>query len=186
MLQISRVLALALTLTALTGCGPRWVVLSQATPNVLHAQREFAVMPMDFTGLRVGEKEEGAYLAAKDEGQRAAWAGDKAEVNAKFVDALVKEAAEHDIRVVLAQGTGSAPFLLRPHVAMLEPGYYAGIAAAPGVAKIELQVLGSDGRPVDVIVVEGASGGFSVTMRLAGAGSVGGTLVARYLAERVR
>lgn len=174
----------AVAAAALAGCAPRWTIISQASPNGLTGARRFAVMPIDFSGLRVGEKDEAGYLSEKDARQRASWARDKEIVNARFLDGLREEAAKHGIDMALATGPGAAPFILRPHVPWMEPGFYTGFVNKPGQAKIEVQILGPQGAPVDVILVEPAGGGFSITDRLSNAGAVGGLFTAKYLAER--
>ncbi len=94
-----RFLGLAvLACAAVAGCGPHWIVLSQASPNVLLGARQFAVMPIDFSGLHVGEKDEAGYLAEKDEGQRVAWARDKLAVNELRRRPCGREAAKRGIQ----------------------------------------------------------------------------------------
>ena len=178
-------LALApIALLSLAGCGPKWIVLGQANPNPFLGQRAFAVQPIEFANLRVGDKEEGAYLGEKDAEFRGNWAQDKVAVNAKFLEGLTEAAAEEGIKVVPATGPNAAPFLIHVRVGWDEPGFYVGVASGPGQVKYEVQITTPDGRPIDAIQVQPAAGGFSTTQRLSACGTIGGKIVAKYLAER--
>lgn len=173
-----------LALLALGGCAEPWIVLAQAVPSPLFGQRRFAVQLVDFSGLFVGDKPEPAYLAAKDEGQRQAWANDKEAVNARFTEALIEIATEHGIQVVRATGPNDAPFFIRSRVIRLEPGFYAVVASGAGGVKMEVTITAPDGRLVDRIIVDQAGGGFSVTQRLTAAAGACGRAVALYLGTR--
>jgi hypothetical protein len=178
-------LALApIALLSLAGCGPKWVVLGQANPNPFIGQRAFAVQPIDFANLRVGDKEEAAWLAEKDAEQRGSWSQDKGSINAKFFDSLKTEAAEAGIQIVPATGPSSAPYLIHVRVGWVEPGFYVGVASGPGQVKYEVQITTPDGRPIDAIQVQPAAGGFSTSQRMSTCGDLGGKIVAKYLAER--
>lgn len=87
----------SIALLALAGCGPSWVILGQANPNPLLGQRRFAVQPIDFSGLQVGDRDERGWLAEKDEAFRRDWQSDKAAVNARFLAGIVEGAAERGI-----------------------------------------------------------------------------------------
>ena len=142
------------------------------------------MQPIDFAGLRVGDKEEGAYLAEKDAEFRGNWGQDKGAVNAKFLESLTEAAAEEGIKVVPATGPNAAPYLIHVRVGWIEPGFYVGVASGPGQVKYEVQITTPDGRPIDAIMVHPAAGGFSTTQRLSACGQMGGKIVAKYLAER--
>ncbi len=185
------VVFVALALTALlTGCGPRWQVIAQAAPNPFRGQSRFAVLPIDYTNLTIGQKSEAQYLAEKEPEQRASFLEDKVGINQEFARALIEEAQSAGIVVVPATGPGSAPFEIRPHISFIEPGFYAVVAAAPSEVQMSVQITLPNGQILDEIALTSrTSGGLDVTAssggRLRRDGNRLGNWVAKYLIERV-
>ena len=181
---------LALFALVLTGCGPKWIVVTQAAPNPFVNQSRFSVLPIDFTGLEIGAKPESVYLSEKSQEQRESFNGDKAGVNEEFTGAIIKQARELGLDVVLATGPNDAPFQIRPSVAWLEPGFFAGIMSAPSVVRMKLQIVLPDGRVLDEIRLQHATPGSFINAasgsRLREDGKVLGVLTAKYLNSRVR
>lgn len=185
-------LVLATALAAaplLAGCGPKWVVLTQAAPNPLLNQNKFAVLPVDYTGLTVGQKTEADYLAEKDADTRANWDGDKAGIDAEFVKVLTERASGAGITVVKAAGPADAPFQIRPKVEFIEPGFYAVVASRPSEVRMKVQITAPDGKIIDEITIRH---GTQATMtnpavgnRLRDDGEGLGAIMADYLKVRV-
>jgi hypothetical protein len=182
-------LTVALFALALIGCGPKWVVVMQAVPDPFINQSRFSVLPVDFTGLEIGAKPEAIYLAEKTAEQRESFLNDKAGVNEEFTGGLMKEARELGLDVVLATGPNDAPFQIRPSIAWLEPGFFAGIVGAPSEVKMRLQIVLPDGRVLDEILMKHATPGNITTAasgtRLRSDGKGLGALTATYLSSRV-
>jgi hypothetical protein len=184
--------------TALAGCAPPWHVVAFASPNPFWGQRKFAVTPIDYAGLMIGRKPEPVYLSEKDPKQQASFMEDKAALNEKFLERLVGTAREHGIEVVPATGPGAAPFILKPSVDFIEPGFYAGVAGAPSEVHMVLRIVGPDNRVLDEISLahgtdprSGVSiGGFAIPKdpssggRLRTDGAHLGDLVGKYLSSR--
>ncbi|WP_437677526.1 hypothetical protein [Sorangium sp. So ce131] len=143
--------AALLGFAALAGCGPRWRVVTQANPAPFVGQRHFAVMPVDYTGLRVGGKPESMYLDDKDEKGQSSFFGDKAAIDEEFAKALIEGAKEEGIEVERTPGPMSAPFLLRPYIAYLEPGHYAVVSSSPSELVLTLRITAPDGRVLDEV-----------------------------------
>ncbi len=190
--RVRRALAATIAVGALglvAGCGPSWQILRQANPDPFLGQTRFSVLPVNFTGLRVGEKTEADYLAEKDAEARNNWAGDKLGLNEEFTSNLISKAHEHGLSVVPATGPSDAPFVIRPSVAWLEPGYYIGISAGSSKVKMTVQITAADGAVLDEIIVEHGTGGSiqnaAVGTRLREDGENIGHIVADYLASRV-
>jgi hypothetical protein len=183
------VLACMALLALLSGCGPRWSVVRQAAPAPFTAQQPFAVLPIDFTGLQVGEKTEMGYLADKDAEAQGSWAGDKLGINEEFASKLMSAAKDHGIMVVPATGPATAPFVIRPVVAWVEPGYYVGVSGGSSMVRMTLQITAPDGRVLDEILVSHGTPGSlynaSISARLRKDGAEIGESVADYLAQRV-
>ena len=175
--------------TALVGCGPPWQIMHAAEPNPFVNQRTFAVLPIDYVGLEVGEKSEPDYLAEKDADTRQKWTGDKLGMNEEFAKHLMEEANEKGIRVTLATGPGSAPFIIRPAVRWLEPGFYVGVASGSSEVKMTVQITTPDGKILDEIQIKHGTGASLVNSavghRLRSDGAGLGDITAEYLEKRV-
>jgi hypothetical protein len=173
----------------LMGCGPHWRVMSQASPDPFMNQKRFAVLPIDYAGLRIGDKGEVEYLAGKDDDSRKSFVGDKVGVNEEFAKALIGKAGELGLQVVPATGPTDAPFLIRPSIAWLEPGFYVGVASAPSRIRMTVRITTPDGRILDEIELEHATGAGITTpasgTRLRHDGEGLGTVTAEYLQSRV-
>jgi hypothetical protein len=183
----------------LGGCAPPWHVIAFASPNPFAGQRRFAVLPIEYTGLMIGRKPEPVYLAEKDPKQQASFQEDKAALNEKFLERLVGRAREGGIEVVPATGPGSAPFIIRPHVDFIEPGFYVGVAGGASEVHMHVGILGAGGPPLDQIeLIHGTDprsgfsiGGIAISKdvssggRLRSDGAALGELVGRYLVARV-
>jgi hypothetical protein len=188
----SFVIAFALVAgAALTGCGgPDLQVHVQAAPNPFAAQRSFTVLPVDYTGLRVGAKSEEQYLAEKDAKQQQSFREDKAALNERFAGELIGAAKSRGVDVALATGPASAPFVIRPSVRSIEPGFYVGIASAPSHVEMTVQITSPDGKILDEVqVVHGTGASIGETMssggRLRSDGEAMGKIVAEYVGTRV-
>ncbi len=184
---------MAVTCALLTGCGAPVTVLRQATPNPFVGQSQFALEKMDMKGLQVGELSEDRYLAEKDESQRASFAGDKEAMQQRFDAGLTEAARDAGLTVGAA---GQAPFVVRPRLTFVEPGYYAVLASGASQATIVVQITRADGTVLDEIEVthqtdskSGSSiGGISLNPssggRLREDAEAIGQAVGEYLAER--
>ncbi|MBK8251602.1 MAG: hypothetical protein IPK82_02910 [Polyangiaceae bacterium] len=184
------VLAAALGITPLmAGCGPKWIVLTQAAPNPLLNQNKFAMMPTDYTGLIVGEKSEADYLASKDEESRASWAGDKGGIDTEFNKRLTEGAAEAGITIVKATGPGDAPFMIRPKVEFIEGGIFTYVYNKPSEVRMKVQITTPDGKVIDEIAIKhGTPAGITnpaIGNRLRDDGEALGKITAQYLKMRV-
>lgn len=184
------VLAAALVAApVLAGCGPRWVVLTQATPNPLLNQNKFGLMPIDYTGLIVGEKSEAEYLASKDEESRASWAGDKGGIDTEFGKVLMEKATGAGINVVKATGPGDAPFMIRPKVEFIEGGIYTYVYNKASQVRMKVQITTPDGKVIDEIAIKHGTPASitnpAIGNRLRDDGEGLGAITAQYLQVRV-
>lgn len=173
----------------LSGCGPRWIVLTQAAPNPLINQNKFAVLPVDYTGLTVGQKTEADYLSEKDEDTRSKWDGDKEGLNTEFLKVFTERAASNGINIVKATGPADAPFVIRPKVEFIEPGYYALVSKRPSEVRMKVQITAADGKIIDEITLRHGTDGSitnpAVGNRLRDDGEGLGAIMADYLKTRV-
>jgi len=137
--------------STLIGCGPPWHVVRQTTPDPFIGQKQFAVAPVEYPGLRIGRKDEGEYLSGKDAKQQASFADDKAGLNEKFAAALMAKAREAGLEVAPATGPASAPFVIHAAVPFIEPGFYGGVVSQPSRVEMVVTITSPDGKVLDEI-----------------------------------
>ncbi|MEI9949958.1 MAG: hypothetical protein WDO74_13500 [Pseudomonadota bacterium] len=174
----------------LTGCGggPLWRVVSQANPNPLLGQKQFAVAPLDFSAVTVGAKTEADYLASKtDEKDKAAWAEAKVALQEEFNKGIRVAGNQAGLQLIL--GESGAPFIIKAKVDFIEPGYYAYVSSKASQVKMTVKIVSADGKEIDELLVEhytsGSMGDASVASRLRSDGEALGTNTAQYLSQRV-
>jgi hypothetical protein len=181
----------------LIGCGHPWQTVVQARPNPFFNQRRFAVLPVSYEGLSVGETREIDYLSEKDGDKWKSWQADKAAINDIYTERLIARAAGSGIQVVRATGPQDAPFVLRPHITFIEPGYYTAIINKASEIRMTLKITDPNGLVLDEIIIHrvAASSGnlisaaISDTMtsggRLKNAGKAAGEVSGEYLQYRI-
>ncbi|UQA62404.1 hypothetical protein [Polyangium aurulentum] len=167
-------------------CGPSWTVVAQKTPNPFVNQRVFAVEPMHFEGLVVGEKSEAEYLAGKDAEQQSSWTEDKRALAMMFAEHLTQSLPQVQF---VAAAPVAGPYIVRPVITFIEPGFYAGIVAQAAEVRLTLELLSPQGAVLDRVLMTStvaatltnpSSGG-----RLRAAGEGLGAQVAAYMRTRV-
>ena len=175
---------LLVILSCLPGCGPRWSVIAQASPDPLVGARTFYVEPIHFDPPIIGEKTEGEYLAGKSPDQRDGWLTDKTETSKRYASALMSESTGLLFPVQPAPGV----FIVRPIVGFVEPGFYAYVAR-PTEVRMRVQILSSDGALIDEIAIRSLIGASLMNpasgTRLRQAGEDLGRVTAEYLKKRV-
>ena len=177
--------------TTLVGCAPPWKVLVEEPRNPFQGQRVFAVMPLVFEGLEIGDKREIDWLAERDRDQRISFAEDKDAMVARFATGLMAGAHARGILVVPATGPGAAPFLIRASVRFIEPGFFVGVASKNSRTEMDVRFMAPDGRILDEILAHHETRGSfgpeaSIGGRLRRDAEALGEIVARYLYSRVR
>lgn len=188
---------LILLIPMLIGCGHPWKAVIQARPNPFVGRTQYAVLPVSYDNLMVGETPERIYLAEKDNEKRASWEADKASINELYTNALVAAAADAGLSVVRATGPTSAPFLIRAQILMMEPGFYAAIVNKDSEIRMVVQITDPRGAVYDEIqihrvvtnagqgVVDAAiSGTLTSGGRLKQAGEDAGHVTGKYLQFR--
>jgi hypothetical protein len=172
--------------TVLAGCGggPQWIVHSQATPDPFLNQKSFAVLPIDYTGYMVGGKTEADYLSEKKPDQQDSYQADKAAINDVFTGVLQAKSSAAGIQIVPGTGPQSAPFQIRPTITWLEPGYYAGVSAAPAELKMVLRVTSPDGKVLDEVELDQKGKGLATGLRLRTAAQKLGEAAGAYITSR--
>jgi hypothetical protein len=174
--------------STLIGCAAPWAVVVQAAPDPFLGQRRFAVLPIDYAGLMIGRKPEPVYLSEKEPKQQASFLEDKAGLNEKFIERLMTKGHEVGLEFVPATGPADAPFLIRPSIAFLEPGFFAAVVSAPSEVHMNVKITTPDGRLLDEInLVHRTAAGFitaasGTRLRMDGDGL--GAIVARYIHAR--
>jgi hypothetical protein len=116
-------------------------------------------------------------------------------LNEKFIEHLIARGHEVGLEFYPATGPADGPFVVRPHVRFIEPGFYAGVAGAPSEVQMEVRITTPDGAVLDEVALihdtspfSGARvGGFAIPAypasgnRLRKDGEELGKLVAKYV-----
>ncbi len=190
MKNMRRRLMMGLVLVTVVGCGSGivpWRVLSQANPNPVQGQKEFVVAPVDFSTLTVGSKSEAEYLSKKTPEDRAGWEHAKAAFQEEFGKAIRAGGTQAGLNITL--GGTPAPFVIRPKVDYIEPGYYAYVSSSASGVKVTMKITTADGKDVDEVLLEhhtsASMGSASVESRVRADGEGMGAQAAQYIAQRV-
>lgn len=177
-------LACLLSLFAVA-CGPSWVVVAKAMPNPFVNQRSFAVEPVHFEEVRIGDKSEEEYQASKDAEQQSSWYEDKRAFAGEFGRELAEELPE----VQFVSAPAQTPFVVRPVVTFVEPGFYAYVAARASEVRMTVEIWSAGNQRLDVVelraVVPATMTNPSSGGRLRTAGEMLGAQIAEYLRTRV-
>jgi hypothetical protein len=171
--------ASSLLALALIGCGPRWQIVAQATPNPMSASSKFFVEPLHFENLIVGGKNEDAYQATKSPEQQASWKSDKDGMAAEFANGYSEE---RDAVGVAASPAGA--FTVRPHITFIEPGFNIGIASHPAEVRINVQILNEQNAVVDEFTISSSTNAYATGTRVRIAAKDLGVVTARYMKAR--
>lgn len=176
---------LSLLSVALLGCGPSWEVVTVAIPNPFVGAKELALEPMHFEDMSVGEKRESTYLAEKDAEQRKSWEEDKKGFDEQFRASLSTSLPEAQFK----DPKEKLPFLVRPRVMLIEPGFYAVTASLSTEVRITVEILNDQNEVIEIInfrkSVPGTLNNPSVGGRLRTAAEALGEQVAQYLRTRM-
>lgn len=188
---------LALVAPLLIGCGHPWRTAVQARPNPLVGNRRFAVLPVSYAGLRVGDTAEADYLSEKDGEKWQSWQADKAAMNEMFTERLVQRASDSGIAVVRASGPMDARYFIRPRITWIEPGFFTAVVNKGSEIQMTVQITDPNGLLVDEIMIHRvvqSSGGIIATaisgtvtsgQRLKKAAEDAGVVTGEYLQFRV-
>lgn len=166
----------------LTGCAPRIHVISQTTPNPMHATSTFTLEPLTFDDLHVGRKTDAEYGASmKKDPQGIGWEGDKEAIATSF--ALSFSDFRKEYRMPEPHGT-SGDYVVKANCSFIEPGYFAAISNEPSRVRINVKIFEKDGRMVDEIDLEGRALTADKRVRLKAASVEAGMFLAEYLKKR--
>ncbi|WP_437965609.1 hypothetical protein WMF04_39155 [Sorangium sp. So ce260] len=183
------ILLLCLT-PLLAACGHPWKTSRQAVPNPFYGKGRFAVVPVAFLALEVGDVSEADWMADKDAEQRQSWQEDKSGINEQFTEALMAEAASEDAIVVKAMSAADAPFFIRANVTYYEPGIFTGVFNKDTHLKATVQITDPAGTVLDEVLFEAKSPATLMNPSSGGrardAASQLGKLTGMYILHRVR
>ncbi|HET7544451.1 MAG TPA: hypothetical protein VFK05_31485 [Polyangiaceae bacterium] len=189
-MNIQRGILLSCALVAAIGCGAGtvpWRVMSQANPNPVVGQKQFVVAPVDFSTLTVGAKSEAEYLSKKSPEDRQGWEHAKAAFQEEFDKAIRASGTQAGLNITL--GASGAPFVIKPKVDYIEPGYYAYVSSSASGVKVTMKIVTAEGKDVDEVLLEhhtsASMGSASVESRVRADGEGMGAQAAQYIAQRV-
>jgi hypothetical protein len=177
-------IAVAASSTLFAGCAQEWIIHSHASPDPFRNQKEFAVMPIAFADLRVGEKNqsEAGYLADKSPTEAQAFYADEAALNVEYLRSLTEAAREIGIHIAPAASQQTAAFLIQPSVTSIDPGQGA---KWPSAVRMLVRVGTMDGKVFDTVEIRNRSSAYSPEARLRNDGLELGKTTVEYLKTRV-
>jgi hypothetical protein len=174
--------ALLVLAIALAGCGPKWVVVKQASPNPMTSASKFKVETPAFDpNFHVGNKTEKEWMSEKKAETRDNWDGDKAAMLEKFTEGFMGEKEN----VMIAGAPGAGIFSVRAKYVQYDPGYYAVVSSAPTTLEADVDFLDAGGNVVDTIRISVRNGGFSSGEGARRCAQEIGRISAKYLKQRV-
>ena len=189
-----------LTLSAMTalvgmsvGCGPSWVYIKQANPNPLVGQKAFAIEPVSYEGMKIGNPgaiTEQEWIQKKKPEEQPKFLEDlknsKERFNARFIEFTTSRASKSGVSVTPAAGQGGT-WTLKPQVIEFEGGFNAFVMTSPAVVRLHIKVVDPQGQEVDVIELRGSAdaGSFgAMVTRLGMLGEQFGNRMGEYLNTR--
>lgn len=173
------------------GCGASYDVVQTTEPSTFSCSSTFVVLPIEYEDeLRVGRKSEAEYLADKRESSRSAWERDKDAIDRAFREQLIEEASQEGIRVRRKMGADEqGPFLIRPVVSQMEPGFFAGAVSHASGVQMTVQIENGAGHTLEQIELESETMASilkpATHQRLTNDGEQLGEAMAEYLRKRV-
>jgi hypothetical protein len=176
-------LSLATLAVAGAGCGPAWTVVRSA-PGKVTAQSRFAVLPVEYQDLKIGKKPEADWLAKKKPEQVRSWEADKLGIGSTYASKVTEGAYVRKLQVSAEPGARRGAVTIRPIVSFIEPGYYAGIAAAGAEIGARVQLADEGGVFEEIELKVGSGNAFSTGERVRMAAAELGRQTVLYLAGR--
>jgi hypothetical protein len=178
---LSTIAAVAASLV-LSGCAPQWIIHSHASPDPFKNQKDFAVLPIAFADVRIGDKSEASYLAEKPPAEAQAFYANQAALNAEYLKSLTEAARAIGIHIVPASRAQTAPFLIQPSVTTIDPGMGD---KWPSTVRMLVRVGTMDGKVYDTVEINSRSAAYAVEARLRNDGFELGRTTVDYLKSRV-
>ncbi|MFO0678865.1 MAG: hypothetical protein U0169_20220 [Polyangiaceae bacterium] len=179
--RISTLVALV-SLVFVVGCGPKVVIVKQASPNPMTATTKFVVAkPTYDAGFNVGGRSEQDWMAAKKDETQDKWAADKV----AFADTFVEGFMTQKDAVLLENAQGAGIFGVKTRYLRYEPGHYVGVSSAPAGLDAVIEFVDASGAVVDEIRIYAKADGFSAGERGRLCARQIGEATAKYLKKRI-
>ena len=175
----------------LAACAAPYQMLREARPNPLFGARTFALEPLHYESMVVGDHgmPGATWLAQKKPEQQASFVADEQAMNGAFDAAILQRAGRLQIILGPPPPDGSA-FLIRPIVVRYEPGFYAYVASQPTEVELRVQVMTAQGQLIDELAMQStvyaSMGNPSTGGRMREAGDNLGWRLSDYLRHRTQ
>jgi hypothetical protein len=196
-LRTAPVLTALAMLWALAGAGCHFALYPIDPNDPLAGQRLFAIEPVSYSNLMVGDKPEPMYLGEKKPEQQQSWQTDKAEAARQLTQHLLAGATAHGVQIVPqppadpanpAATAAAAPFIVRTDIQFIEPGNFNGFVNFATEVRMLVTIINPQGQPfgqtimtsrIPASIYNPSSGG-----RLREAGEHLGDRLAQYVVAR--
>jgi hypothetical protein len=137
---------------ASVGCADPWTVMHEARPAPYSKSANLVLEPVTFDDLKIGKLSEQAYLAKKDESTQQSFEGDKVGMVTQFNRGF--DAERGGLPVIPAGIPGSNPFVIKPHITFIEPGFYTGTLISESTeVRASVEIFDARGDLVDEIAL---------------------------------
>jgi hypothetical protein len=166
------------------GCAPvRYTVLQQAQPNPVTPARRFVLEPMQLQALTVDRVPEQAWRASRTPFQNAEFDADRRDVYERFQARMVAKASAAGMQLTNDPQDPGA-ITVRPVLRGVTFGLFTFYYDLPTRADLVLQLIDSQGRLVDEVVVDARAKGVTFTTRMEKVADKLADGVVRYLKKR--
>ena len=134
------------------GCADPWTLVHQVNPTPYGKSSNMTIEELSFDDVKVGEKTEDQYLATKSADTQQSFRGDKDAMVAQFRKGF--DAERGALPIIPAGLPGSNPFVIKPRVTFIEPGFFSGmIVSASTELRVTIDVVDANGNMDDEIVI---------------------------------
>jgi len=156
--------------------GPSMQVVRQAMPNPLVGVQNYFLAPVTWNGYTYNGQPEEAWLATRNERQRASWLNDKVAVTERFLQRFTVEARRGESVQPLTGPAPAGSFVIAINIGAYMRGKFAW----------QFAILDAGGQVVDQLIPPERGGGFGLAMELNSLIVLGTVDVLRYLRTRTR
>ncbi len=178
-----RSLLLPVVVAAFFSCGKAYQVVKPSEGNPVAGNKKFAVLPLDWSGVKVDEQTEDAFLAAADADMKKEWPADKDEAAKEFERGAMEAATGGPVELAAATDPAAAPFAVKTHILDVATG-----GVRPTIITCSTQLTDGTGKVVEEIsytsAIQANLMAPTIGVRLNRAAEQCGTVVAGYLKDK--
>ena len=180
----------AFLLIGVVGCGPKWQVVSQASPNPFHTGSKYFMVKPSFEGLHIGDKTRDEYAGGKDADTAGKFKEDLDGMVEAFSLGFTKEKSALQTTEAQPSRHEEKPgtYVVKANFTFIEPGFYGVIVARATEVHANVKIMDESGKVIDELSMKGSAAADiyrpSVGQRMRNAAEDIGELTAKYMKMR--